>query len=173
MQTITVVPDLDYARRKYDDIMALVNSGKLRPHYPNSVHGHLVGRMGEQAVYEWAKGAGLKPFPNYAMTNDGCDVFLQRPRLRLEVKTWKAEQFEWGGRAISEKQMGLIRSKADRVVWCSVDLLTNVVSIQGWSEVRDFDNAPIVVKGRLNLRSYQLETVRDISTFLTQNPPRV
>ena len=166
MDPIHVTTDLEYAKKKFEAIMELVDKGRVIPHYPNSIDGHLIGRMGEDAVFQWAKRAGLKPFPNYQVTNQGCDIFLQGPRLRLEVKAWKIEQFKWGGRAISEKQMAGVRYKADRIVWCSVNLPTSEVKIEGWSDVKDFDGAPIVTKGKLDLRSYQLEKVRAIESFV-------
>jgi len=166
MDPIHVTTDIDFARKKYEAIMELVDEGKVVPHYPNTIDGHLIGRMGEDAVFEWAKRAGLKPFPNYQVSDKGCDIFLQGPRLRLEVKTWKDEMFEWGGRAISEKQIASVRNKADRIVWCSVKLPTSEVTIRGWSDVKDFADAPIVTKGKLDLRSYQLEKVRAIESFI-------
>lgn len=165
MDSIIIQPDIDFAAKKYAAIMELVNHGDLVPHYPNTIGGHLVGRMGEDAVFEWMREKGLKPFPNYKVGDIGCDIFLNMKNQRLEVKTWREELFNWGGRAIAEKQLRLVRKKADRIIWCGVKLATKEVFIHGWSELSDFYAAPIVTKGKLNLRSYQLDTVRPMDTF--------
>lgn len=165
MDSIIVSPDLEFAKKKYEAIMELVNDGELVPHYPNTVGGHLVGRMGEDAVYEYMKTKGFKPFPRYRVGDSGCDIFLQTTRHRLEVKTWREDFYEWGGRAISVKQLPLVRKKCDRIIWCSVKMATKEVFIKGWSQVADFNTAPLVTKGKLNLQSYQLDVVRDMSTF--------
>lgn len=152
-----------FARNKQARIQSLIDAGKISPRYPNSERGHFIGKIGESAVFEWAWINSYEPVDRSVLTDSDCDIFLKARRLRLEVKCWRVENWQWGGRAINIHQMESVRKKAHRIIWCSVDVEACKAFLMGWSDIKDFDRAPMVRKN--NLVSYQLKTIREMETF--------
>lgn len=161
-QVVIVAPNLPYAVLKYIRIMNEIESGNLEPWYPNSLMGHIRGRMGEVAAYKYLRSKGLKAYANFDKGDTGADLYLMG-HIGTEVKSWGTDWWRWGGRAISKGQMPKVKKKAKAIIWCAVDVDAYQVFVMGWSAISDFENVKPVFKG--NLWSYQLEKVRPMSSI--------
>jgi hypothetical protein len=128
--------------------------------YPNHPQGHFVGRLGEMAAYRWFKENGLGPKANFHFErNDLPDIDLYRTKQRVEVKSWRAFQFDELGCAVHLGQFARIMEKADVLVWASVKVEryerydTVDVELAGWNYVDDLQEArPVNLGGFENIQ---------------------
>jgi hypothetical protein len=100
----------------------------------NTENLHLTGKLGEVAVYNWAKELGVlsKPTFRYSTLTRGSDVTAGG--VPIEVKSYRAAVWNRLGGCVSAYQVERLLRKAAVIVFCKVpdDRLPAEVEIVGW-----------------------------------------
>jgi hypothetical protein len=152
-------------------------------YYNNRLNSHFKGKLGEMAVEKFLLDQKLKLDSHFCFADreNLADLVVKingyKKVLRLEVKTWSLNYWQDLGRCVAVEQYPVIKKKADRIVWCLVDLQNILdspipvkVLLAGWSKIEDILNAPIKLTGLDNMRkvnNYQLaeSDLREMSSF--------
>jgi hypothetical protein len=143
--------------------------GARRGYYPNKFETHLKGKMGEVAVETWAVGLGRKVDSAFRDLTREREADIVIDGQRVEVKTWDFTGWQEWGRCVRPPQLPQLRAKADAVVWCYLE--NAVVTIVGWSTLKDIEQVEVTVTGptynRLENHQVPLDEVRDLGGLLT------
>ncbi len=147
--------------------------------YRHALTDCFVGKLGEIGALHMLDEVGLDPYPVFAKTDNGCDIYLVAPGLAAEVKSWRSSEFDALGRTVSETQYPRICERAHIILWCSVDIADIPASaamipivypagigaeLAGWSYVEDFSRVQPAL--RRGLMSRRLPRARPMSELL-------
>ena len=106
--------------------------------YRNLKSSHMIGRYGEIGAHKYFQHLGFECEPHYLNTDeDGlCDITADS--TRWDIKTWNTKYWQVWGRAVSSAQIPRLESKADAILWASVDPLDPAeVVFYGWNTIDD------------------------------------
>lgn len=139
----------------------------------NSLEKHFVGKLGETALSNFFKSAGLAVKDDYAIidreSRSDLTVRIRRNWVKLEVKTFSESSWLDRGRVISEKQQGNIRKNSDFIFWCCAssfrDSRSVSVKIMGYSPISD------LLDPSLHCHAYKPETIQ-LSAASLRHPRR-
>lgn len=140
-----VVIKFDRTRREALTAVAAERHGAMKdkelPYGPSTLHGQLVGVLGEAALLVWL----YEALPaNFEMADDrpgGADAYVRNPLDQqgwtlIEVKTHGSAFWHENGRLVNAVQ--LPRMSSDILLWCvTPPPLGERVVIIGWSPVRE------------------------------------
>jgi hypothetical protein len=110
----------------------------------------MVGLMGELGAYLMLKREGISNVNAHFHADDSLpDITVGMKKI--EVKTWKEETWQFGGRCIQEDQYAKVKL-LDYIIWTTIK--DNTVCIQGYSYPSDFEyiEPKLMGKGILNRR---------------------
>lgn len=148
-------------------------SGCDGPYGDNSLEMHLVGKLGETALSNFFKSAGLAVKDDFATidreSRSDLKIGIRRNWVRLEVKTFSESSWPDRGRVISEAQQENIRKNSDFIFWCCASSISGnrsvSVKIMGYSPVSD------LLDSSLHCQAYKPETIQ-LSASSLRHPGR-
>lgn len=121
----------------------------------NKVRGHYVGKLGEVAAQKMFKTKGIRSIANFALPNhqNEADIFLpdyHDDGVRIEVKTWRSQEWSKMGRAIRCRQWDKIYENTDMILWCVTPNEETIIQAQlnktglwvrimGWNSIIEYD----------------------------------
>lgn len=109
-------------------------------YYPNTLHSHRMGKLGELACERWLTTEGVSVDPAFRDPDREGEADLLTPGARLEVKTWSERYWATMGRCVRPPQLPTLVDKADRIAWPYADerpVGSADITIAGWSFVAD------------------------------------
>jgi hypothetical protein len=119
----------------------------------NGFGGHLTGKLGEWAVFQWARRLGIptRGLFRAAAATKSADVLVAD--VPIEVKSYRTESWNRLGGCVSTYQLESVLTKAALVIFCRVSYeeANPTVEIVGWIEA---SNVPVVGVAALD-RSYR------------------
>lgn len=139
----------------------LRHKGNPYAKYENTPSGHLVGLLGELGAYLMLKQEGVYNAKGHFHADDSLPDITVGTK-KIEVKTWKEENWISFGRCIQENQYAKVQT-LDYIVWATIK--DNTVCIQGYSYPSDFETQEprMMGKGVLNR---QISRAWDIGIML-------
>lgn len=132
--------------------------------YENTPSGHLIGLLGELGAYLMLKQEGVYNAKGHFHADDSLPDITVGSK-KIEVKTWKEETWEFGGRCIQEDQYAKVKL-LDYIIWTTVK--DNTVCIQGYSYPSDFEyiEPRMMGKGILNRQLHKCWDIGIMLAFL-------
>lgn len=136
--------------------------------YRNLKSSHMIGRYGEIGAHKYFQQLGFSCEAHYLNTDEDnlCDITAET--TRWDIKTWNSKYWQVWGRAVSSAQLPRLKTKADAILWASVDPLEALeVTIYGWNTIDDIEQFTPIWMGpegnQVHNHQVPMTHVRDLS----------
>lgn len=154
--------DMAYCMRLAQDAAALgariEARGKEETYRANDAGHQLTAKLGEFAVWAWAKANGMRVSADFTTRNRCADItlFQDGKPFGVEVKTYRSSSWHRYGPEVSKAQMSRVKSRSAVVVWVVsresgvASPIDTMVSIVGFTRTAEMDPATMKTRDTAN-----------------------